>query len=594
MSKLRARLNAAMEPRLVFRAPVWGNPRAMTAALRDVRKTFSSGEGAVPAKDVLQAALRRFAMTQTVASFTELKHLCYGVSVPVGENQWRLIDREPLLQKLLGLVQRRTGQAKQYRRCYQGLLNAYFGFDKQTAASSGLANWTQLRAYLDQSLGPIAEATTRSGLALDWLQTLLAHRNLLSDDPCSQYARELRQGRTDEFRSLCAALGIASASWVWDEALMAYVRAVCEVTDDGQFRRDMAGVLDLVNGRAELKLPQLLCTQATALAVARYARCGDRPEQADLRDTSLRLIGNPWVNRTAWDSHVRFEPAREMVEAWIKRRLIKDFFELLAHDGGADLRRLNYWLKWEPQISDMWFILGFDASNNRSKAFEELRQRMAGRRRWLDDPNWQNNAFVMRIGPLLVIEFGVTGNACYAFAAADFKGDLDKPQQNIHLLKQRAGATRLSHSHSWESRFDYELRKLIQSVPKSKGELPLRPLTRPEQAGVTVITRSSSGLPPGTLAARPAAPAAGAPNQPVRAMPSTTSAGSSALTDAQLRVIIDRCRQHGLDWEDNRGKHGAFWVLIDDRRMHPGLSALLDNFGFAYSVGKGFWIKDKA
>ncbi len=580
MSKLRTQLLDAMAPKQVFRAPVWGNPRAMGEALRDVRKALSAGEGSLPQQDLVQASLRKFAMTLSVASFTELKYVCYGITVPVGENRLRLIDRGALFDGLLGLVEQRRGQAKQYRRCYQGLLHGYFGFDKQGGTTVGHANWSRLRAYLDEKLASVVQGVTGSGLALDWLQALKTHRNLLADDPCSRYARELQRGNSDKLRAACQTLGISSSSWVWDEALIAYVRAVCDSDSDDQFRLDLAGVLDLINGRVELKLAEMHRTRATALIVARYARRVDKLEHPDLRDTCLRYIGNPWVNHTAWDAHVQHEPARQMVEGWIKRRLIKDFFELLAHDGGADLRRLNYWLKWEPRISDMWFVLGSDARNNRSKAFEELRQRMVGRRRSLDDPNVQNNAFVMRIGPLLVIEFGVTGNACYAFAAADFQGDLDRPLQSIHMLKQRAGATRMSHSHAWEGRFDYDLKKLIQSVPSSRGELPSRPAVRAERADARdaaspTVERSSS------LPAKSAAPGA-------------ALTGASALTEAQLRVIAERCQQHGVAWEDNRPKKGAFWVLLAYRRDHPGFASLLDSYGFAYTPGKGFWIKDKA
>ncbi|MES2185814.1 MAG: EH signature domain-containing protein [Pseudomonadota bacterium] len=567
MNSLHRQLSEAMAPNLVFRAPVWGNPRAMSEALRDVRNTLSGADAGLPDKNVLQQSLHRFASTQAVANFTELKHVCYGITVPLGDKKWSLIDREPLFHSLLELVERYGREAKQYRRCYQGLLNGYFGFEKQTASVEGQENWFRLRTYLDQKLTTVVQSAAQRDLPVDWLNTLSAHRNLLTDDPCSRYATGLRQGRADEFRSLCSTLGIASTSWVWDEALMAYVAAVCR-GDDLHFQRDMPGVLDLVNGRSEIRLAQLLGTRATAMAVARYANCGDRPEHPDLRDTSLRCIGNPWVNRTAWDAHVRHESARQMVESWIKRRLIKDFFELMTHDGGADLRRLNYWLKREPEISDMWFVLGADARNNRSVAFEELRARMLGRRRSLDDPNPQNNAFVMRIGPLLVIEFGVTGNACYAFAASDFKADLDKPLLTIHVLKQRTGASRLSHGGSWESKFDYELRRMLQSVPSHKGELPARP-------------------PPAPIVRTPHAPAWSPDAAPRVEAP----AGPGVMNAFQTVKIIAACKQHGVLWEDNRPKQGAFWVLMQSRSQHVGFAALLETHGFAYAPGKGFWIK---
>jgi hypothetical protein len=281
-----------------------------------------------------------------------------------------------------------------------------------------------------------------------------------------------------------------------------------------------------------------------------------------------------------------------MIEGWIKRRLIKDFFELLAHDGGADLRRLNYWLKWEPMISDMWFVLGTDARSNRSQAFEDLRKRMVGRKRSLYDPNAQNNAFVMRIGPLLVIEFGVTGNACYVFAAADFKGDLDQPWLSIHVLKQRSGAERFSHSGSWEWKFDDALKRLLQSVPASKGQLPAKPPPPPTPAGAKGLAPSPLRVPvfvtptepPPAQALPPVPPMVPAPNS--KAWPSLEAAAA-----LDISKILARCIQHGIEWEDNRPKKGAFWVLMTDRKKHPGFASLLDIQGFKYTPGKGFWIR---
>lgn len=600
MNLLSKRLQEAMAPAQVFRAPVWGNPRAMSDALRDVRRTLSASDAGLPATDVLQRSLHRFISTGSVASFTQLKHVCYGVTVPLGSSQWSLIDRPPLFNSLLDLVDQYSSQAKQYRRCYQGLLNGYFGFEKLAASDEGQTNWRHLRTYLGERLNPIVQTTARRGLSVDWLEALSAHRNLLTEDPCSRYANQLQQGDPGELRSLCTALGIASTSWVWDEALMAYVRAVC-AGDDSHFRHDLPGVLNLVNGRVDMKLAQLLTTRAAAMAVARYARCVERPEHNDLRDTSLRSIGNPWLNRTAWDAHVQYEPARQMVEGWIKRRLIKDFFELMAHDGGADLRRLNYWLKREPEISDMWFVLGSDARDNRSAAFEELRARMVGRRRSLDDPNGQNNAFVMRIGPLLVIEFGVKGNACYVFAASDFKADLDKPLQRLNVLKQRANATRLSHNGSWEPRFDYELRRLLQSVPGRKTELSTGavsatpPVTVRELAPTAYLQAAAPyapHLPPASVGAGLVSPLSFVLGPADVTSPLTIRRTTTTLDEGQLANIIASCERYGVRWEDNRLKKGAFWVLMQDRIEHPGFATLLDHTGFAYAHGKGFWIKN--
>lgn len=603
LDALRERLLAAAEPKQIFNSPVWGNPRVMTEALRSLKRDIGSGDGTSPANDQLQASLMRFGSTQVVSSFIELKHICYGVTVPVGANQWRLIDRQQLIEKLLHLVQQREAQSKQFRRCYQGLLSGYFGYDCHSETSgSGAKNWTTLRAFLGHKLDPVQHATAQRGTIPDWLKTLVGHRNLLTDDPCSRYAKGLLLGHTDELKELCTGLGIASSSWVWDEALMAYVRTVC-AGEDRPFKQGLPGVLKLVNGQSDLKLAQALATQATAMTVARYSRCAETQEYSELRDTSLHWIGNPWLNRTAWDAHVKHEPARKMVEGWLKRRLIKDFFELLAQDGGADLRRLNYWLKWEPQITDMWFVLGSDARKNRSAAFMELRKRMTGRDRVLADNNHQNNAFVMRIGPLLVIEFGVSGNACYVFAAADFHTNLENSSFSIFELKQKALATRLSHMAHWESRFDYELKRLLQAVPMSKGDLRSHEST-------TALRHERSNLvnPPIDLNGQrklvnsPAAKAlldsltrpgiSGADLTSVHAPTNSYQTSRLAFTQSDFNTVRGMCVQHGIEWEDNKAKKGALWVLITDRKKLIAFSSLLDRYGFRYIEGKGFWLKD--
>lgn len=654
MSSLRNQLFAAMEPRQIFHAPVWGNPRPMSEALRDIRRSLGDSEGVGATQDVLQKSLHRFAATQRVDSFVELKYVCYGLTVPIGTNQWRLIDREPLFNKLLDLVEEHSGQAKQYRRCFQGLLNGYFGFDRAVdQAGPGDANWLLLRQFLAKKLRPLLKASAVRGTTPEWLSSLESHRNLLADDPCKRYAAGLQAGRTDELKTLCAELGISSTSWVWDEALMAYVRTVCEGSDR-KFTTAMPAVLDLVDGRSELKVAQFLSTQATALTVARYSKCLEHPEHTGLRDASLQWIGNPWISTTAWDAHVQHEPARKMVEGWLKRRLIKDFFESLAQDGGADLRRLNYWLKWEPEITDMWFVLGGDARRNRTEAFLAVRKRMVGRERFLDDPNDQNSAFVMRIGPLVVIEFGVTGNACYAFAASDFKTDLDTKTLSVHALKQKLRATRLSHMHRWESRFDYELKKLLQSVPSSKGTMksadkartaaaipavksvvprspPVAPVSvhppvaikaqtpsiaPPHGQAKRVIAESKYSLDETGRGVQPAwpwaipsdpdsqmEPIASRPAVPTPAPVSAVAAaatqskrwisGYRSLSQVEFDSIVAKCKKQKIAWKDNRSKDGALWILIPDRATHSALALLLDIHGFHYKAGKGFWFENE-
>lgn len=574
LNALRARLQAEMSPRNISHAVEWGDPRVMTEALRNLQRDLGGDGGRPPTDDLLKSSLQSFFSTQQVASFTELKYICHGVTVPVGKDQWRILGKRILFTKLLSLVTDYEVQPRQFRRCYQGLLAGYFGFDRHAIAESdAVGNWLHLRNYLNDRLLPTSQAAVARGTVPAWLQILYEHKNLLTDDPCNRYAKGLSRGDATELKEICVGLGIAGSSWVWQDALMGYVRIVCDFTDVN-FLRELTRLLDLINGRGEVSLPAALAIQATAMVVVRYCTCISQPENAALRDTCIHWIGNPWISRTAWDSHVNHEPARQMVNGWLKRRLIKDFFELLAQDGAADLRRLNYWLQWEPQITDMWFVMGGNARNNHSTPFIELRKRMTGRDCILNDSNHQNNAFVMRVGQLLVIEFGVTGNACYVFAASDFRTSLDRKVFTIAELKQKTSATKLLHMSYWERRFDYELRRLLQSTPMSKGFMSTSaPMLVEKQVNPTTVENPT---PLDTFS-----PSAKTQNfQP-------------DLTQGSAQSIKLLCQQHGVEWEDNLSRKGALWVLIPDRRQRISLASLLDRCGFQYTEGKGFWIKDE-
>lgn len=556
---LRAELRQALELRNTNTAQPWGNPTPMHEMLTSIKRDLGGLADTSPAQDKVKASLLHYQKTRELPSFNSLKYVCYGITVPIGINQWRVIDDQAVFNDLLTEVRRWESQTKQFRRCYQGLLEGYFSFDQQSQASTTTqTNWGGLKHFLSTNLDPVLQASSARGEPPPWLTTLAVHRNLLGDDPCSRYADGFMRDDISEFRAVCVTLGIPSNSWVWEDALMSYVRIVCS-SKDAAFKRRLPNLLDLVNGKLDMQLPRIYATETVGMALYRYSDCQEKPEHITLRDASLNWIGNPWLKRTAWDAVVKKEAARQMVESWLKCRLIKDFFELLAEDGAADLRRLNYWLKWEPKISDMWFVLGNDAATNRSTAFTELRKLMSGRDRILRDNNPSNNAFIMRIGQLLIIEFGITGNACYVFATSDFTTDLEKKSFSIFELKQRLGATRLSHSGSWEFKFNQTLRSLLQTIPLDRGALK----------SIESSTR--------------------APIEDLYQLSSSADIGAP-----KKFIILSLCEKYGLKHEDNRSRGGAFWILTESlypKASYPRLVEKLDQWGFSWAQGKGYWTK---
>jgi hypothetical protein len=277
-----------------------------------------------------------------------------------------------------------------------------------------------------------------------------------------------------------------------------------------------------------------------------------------LRDAAVGIVGNPWLRRANWDAWVvdaRGKPddqSREMVNGWLKRRLITDFFELLSVDGTGDSRRVDYWLRFEPAIEDMWFALGADAQYRRGEQFNDFRNRAKGRLLHLDGTTADNNAFVMRVGRYLLVEFGAKGNAMYVFEWDALGQPLlhtltsgrARASVSIHRLKDSNNVERLIHrdsaAQSWEQKFDTHL------VPR----IGRRPSDPPRRAG---------------------------------AVPRVRNEGFSSDT------WLFFARTNELKVEDNRSRQGALWVLGVEQPDH--VAAQLDAWGFKPRAPRG-WFKE--
>ncbi|MEF8751519.1 MAG: EH signature domain-containing protein [Candidatus Accumulibacter necessarius] len=317
-------------------------------------------------------------------------------------------------------------------------------------------------------------------------------------------------------------------------------------------------MLDLLDGKSDVQLIGNVVVRCLALILVRYAGGKDRPEHARLRDLAVERIGNPWLKRTAWDAHVRNDEARKMVDGWLKRRLITDFFALLSEDGAADQRRLNYWLRFEPVIEDMWFALGPHARTTNTTDFRDMRKRMEGRLHYLDGQGSPyNNAFIMRIGSFMVAEFGVTGNATYIYNAKDLKLDSMRRRVSIHELKVDNHVARLIHKADWEGAFDAWLLPRIGWKPQTR--------TTGNSRSVDTYLR----------------PVAAATVPEPRRPPATPK--SAPTMEAVYEVI----RAHHLKVDDRRPKKGAFWILHNDADLT--VNAQLLRLGFRYKARQGWW-----
>ena len=527
----------------------------MTKALAEVKLVFDAPTSELPERSIVKV-LEWYRRSGVLDSFLDLKYTCFGVCHRLIEG-WCLLDDDQLFSKLLYQVDNLQSEPRRFRKCFQGLLSSYFGYQQFDKTNE---NWEHLGGYLAYGLPSAQQALPIP----NWLMLLEEHKNLLGPNPCERYADELRNGSNDVtvHQVLREGLGVTRESWVWQELVLSQIQEACRLTDQS-FKGDLERLLRLI--QANNMLSTNLIIRCTAMLVSRYANCVTRPEYPSLREAAVNFIGNPWLKRTAWDAHVKtengepHEKARQMINGWIKRELTKNFFELLSDDGSADQRRLNYWLRFEPVVEDMWFALGPHATKLRSPEFKDFRNRARGRLLKLEASGLpQNNAFIMLLGSVTVVEFGSKGNATYVYRSDGLPFDLSrnwingdgtglKNQQVGERFFHRDGA---SSGTTWEEKFDERLCPLIGFTPQQ--DRVVRRIAMPASQREKSVRQ-----------------------------PAPHSLFSIPAWERDVKVI---CERRNFRIHDARPQGGAFWVLHD-----WGHCPELDRLGFKYKSGKGWW-----
>lgn len=537
-----------------LRAPeALSDPSDMVRAKQQVLREHG-GAAIVADTRSIMTAMASFRRAGKVEGFRDLKYVCLGMGAVDGQG-WCAIADSRLRNRVAELVEAQPEMRRRIR-CFQALLSSFWSFplNGKQASSESKAGWVELRKWLRAERERILKSKEPKP---PWFSALTKHIALLSEQPCEHFGAALLRGDSSELREAMDSLAIPSDSWVLEEAVIAQMRAGCALNDE-PFKATLSNLINIGSGRGGVELGESLRLRSVALLVSRYAKCRERPEHMALRDAAVGIVGNPWLRRASWDAWVvdaRGKPddqSREMVNGWLKRRLITDFFELLSVDGTGDSRRVDYWLRFEPAIEDMWFALGADAQYRRGEQFNDFRNRAKGRLLDLDGTTADNNAFVMRVGRYLLVEFGAKGNAMYVFEW-DALGQplLDtltsgraRASVSIHRLKDSNNVERLIHrdsaAQSWEQKFDAYL------VPR----IGRRPSDPPRRAGAPRRVRNE---------------------------------GFSTDTWNFF------ARTHGLRVEDHRSRQGALWVLGVEQPSH--VAAQLEAWGFKSRAPRG-WFKE--
>lgn len=527
----------------------FGSTKPMAQLAAEIERRF--GNGIAPEKDVIAAAVKHFHNSGQVGSFRDAKLVCYGISTEVLPDRILLLRDPELVGKLLDIVEGFRPQTRKYRRCFQALMTAYFEYKPEPSQDGAHRSWHAIRSFLKEAIPSIHHEPMP-----EWAGKVTEHKNLFDDKPCEPYGREVLEGNLSQVRETFSTIGIGRNSWVQTEVLMAVIRTACN-SGDHQFRTYIDLLLSMLKENHGIHFSGLKGI------LDRYAMIHSRPEHTGLRVFAIDLLGNPLLisNAPRWNGIS--QEARRMVSDWIKLKLIEQFFELLSHDGATDTRRVKFWSQYVSVIENVWFALGSNARSNWNPDFKKLRTLMGDQALSLEGATSENNAFVMKIGDLLIVEFGQTGNATYLFDARNppfqlygsvhLKNDL-KHGRNFGSMDHRDG------SEQWEQKFR---RIITEHTSISSGNRFVKTQLSSERATARDQTKASL----------------------------SNSTGGVFTPNNFEHLFKSFCAERGLRFIDRRAMGGKLTVYVD--ADNPKVSGILGQWGFKFDRRTGVWMKDR-
>lgn len=449
------------------------NIHVITETLAALENTFGNAAVNIDT-NIIDNAIADFRSTREIQSFRQLKHLCYGIDRQT-EDQPSILSRpESELAIIFQAV--RSRNESQQMQCIKRLLIPYWQGARNAQETQGFES---TRSFLAQLTAELNETLENQNIGRDirrqWFRALVQHNRVLSDSPCQHYAEQLLNQDDSDFKEVIEKLSIPTEGWFIKKTMLKQIECATAL-NDAAFKEKLPILFNILNEN-EQNIGNNIRKKMLVLILIRYAQSKEKPENQKLRDLCVREIGNPWVRIDEWQTHVKinhqfYRPAHQMVMGWLRKRLMRDFFEILAGDGVNDPRRLNYWMRYESKIEDMWFILGSESYYNDTPEYIAFKDRSYGRIMYLKG-GAENNAFVMKFGSYLAVEFGETGNAFYfhRYDQLPITDQLEAADPDTQIYTDGRGlkdTNRLfTQNHmdspaqlkSWEQKLDDELRQ---------------------------------------------------------------------------------------------------------------------------------------
>lgn len=532
--------------------PAYVQNKTLHSVCRELETRFKAGDNTVGTDDQILLSLQNFADTRELRLLRDARRVSYGLAKPISATQPSVFeDRQLFLAVLDGKhgVDRWRDQPRAFRRCYRGLTSSYFGFhgDNDEASKTARHNWHELRDYLYERNDCIALESLNPG----WVDKATAHAEFFTDRPCSILGQKAFAGENEYVLEVLDELAINSSSWFHHDLLLSQVEHAV-VLDDQEFENAIGHLIGLISDSIMVR------DKALALLLNRYMQCVEPVEHTLLRDTTVNWWGNPWLPSTELRWGRVDQSVRDTIAQWLQKEFIDAFFGKLSSAGIGDERRAKFWSRYIGVFNDMHFGLGRDTLYSRDPDFRTLIEKMDGLYGPLEGPGGGNNAFIMTLGDLVVVEFGGESNALYCYDKTkglpfiiDKHKPLCMPVDAPNSLKNKPPISEFKLIHQdtvhgyahWENRFEDLFRNRFGIEPASQQRQSRRRRTRQNSR--------------------------------------------QRETTPVFDALVNR---YGLTVKDLRSDGGNLWVRTDDSVQE--VNSWLSYWGFQYKAGKGWWKKE--
>lgn len=442
--RLQEKISQISEPNLIHNKFV--RPQRLMKTLTVIEKKFDDSENTQPLDEKIFKTINRL-KKNGFGDLTrrDLKNLAWalGKKLP-SENEKMLFTQ--LGKEIINYFSKANFDL--LRLVYFPLLYTYFSFEKKEVDKTP-STWVLLRNILSQNKSKLFMDLRRPK---PWMTTLVDHAEILSDQPTKKFVRDfLQDNDQNRISAELESLRISASSWFWDDLIRSSIKSIKNMKEDEYFKIIPRFLLLLEKNK-------LYTTDILVALLERYARTSQREKVHEvLKHLALDQWGNPQYEASSGWVNVNVD-TKKMVIQWFVKADLEAFFKLFNQN--ADIQRFNYWMRFIDQITFSQIFLGSNALNSKRDEHLKFRKMNRGRIKELAGSTTStNNAFLLKIGNVYIVDFSETGNACYFYNRLPYKEYIGKIDIKT-LRNQEICIDRQTRNGNWQPRFDNALARL--------------------------------------------------------------------------------------------------------------------------------------